>query len=211
MEVFCSNERLILSHHRAAYWPAQQTVFIADLHLGKTGYFRSRGIAIPSSVMASDLERLDEVVRLYQPEQVVIAGDMFHHNYNADIDVFKTWRASKKNIRFLLVPGNHDRLLKIDYQQLGIITTNATHFLDPFTVIHEPQQRPGVFAISGHLHPGYLLAGRARQSIKLPCFVVRHDQLILPAFSAFTGLYTGYAAQDGDKYYLIGEHSIYSV
>ncbi len=211
MEIIVQNEVLILSALRAIYWPRKKTLMLADMHLGKTGYFRSKGIPIPATVMDADLQRLSVLIDSYQPETIVIAGDMFHHDYNADIDCFAAWRQQYSATEFVLVPGNHDKLLNINYQTLNIQLTEKRHCLDPFTIIHEPGKGADSFMISGHIHPGYTMMGRARQTLRLPCFIVGQQQIILPAFSLFTGLYTGHQAADAHSYYLIGNESIFKV
>ncbi len=45
--------------------------------------------------------------------------------------------------------------------------------------------------------------GQARQAIRLPCYIVSAKGLILPAFSLFTGLDTGYEAAADTTYFLI--------
>lgn len=211
MEIVVQNEVLILSALRAIYWPRKKTLILADMHLGKTGYFRSKGIPIPSTVLADDLQRLSLLIDTYQPEVIVVAGDMFHHDYNTDIGYFHTWRQQYPAVAFVLVPGNHDKLLNIDYQALDIKLTDKKHWLEPFTIIHEPGKEIDTFMISGHIHPGYAIAGRARQTLRLPCFIIGQQQIILPAFSLFTGLYTGYQIIDTNSYYLIGNDAIFKM
>ncbi|MCH5683695.1 DUF452 family protein [Niabella sp. W65] len=63
---------------------------------------------------------------------------MFHHDYNADIDYFAAWRQQYSAVEFILVPGNHDKLLNIDYEALNIQLTTKEHWLEPFTIIHKP-------------------------------------------------------------------------
>jgi metallophosphoesterase superfamily enzyme len=55
---------------------------------------------------------------------------------------------------------------------------------------HEPLEQiaPGMLNICGHIHPGVRLVGKARQSIRIPCFFQTGSCLILPAFGNFTGL-----------------------
>lgn len=211
MEIIVQNEMLILSPLRAIYWPGRRALIVADMHLGKTGYFRSKGIPIPSTVMSDDLQRLSLLIGTYQPETIIVAGDMFHHDYNADIDYFARWRQQYTGLEMLLVPGNHDKLLKIDYQALNIKLTEKKHRLEPFTIVHEPGKTSDHFMISGHIHPGYAMAGRARQVLRLPCFIIGHHQIVLPAFSLFTGLYTSYKSAGSDSYYLIGKDTVFKV
>jgi len=212
MEITCNNETLILSKHRAVFWPRKQVLFLADMHLGKTGYFRSQGIPIPSTVMTGDLQRLSALIETYQPRTIVVAGDMFHHDYNTDIDIFKQWRASCADIDLVLVPGNHDRLMKIDYHDLGICLTEKSYMMEPFLITHHhTKNSESGFVISGHIHPGYIITGKARQSCRMACFIVSQQHMVLPAFSAFTGLYTGYDISPSNKYYLIGNDTIFCV
>ena len=58
-------------------------------------------------------------------------------------------------------------------------------------LIHENNKNTinQIYTISGHVHPGYRLKGKAKQSINLPCFYVGKKNLILPAFGELTGLY----------------------
>lgn len=210
MEIICNNEVLILSPLRAAYWPKKRTLFLADLHLGKTGYFRSHGIPIPSTVLHDDLKRLGKLIETYKAQKLIIAGDMFHHDLNTDINIFQQWREYYADISFILVPGNHDKLLHINYEQLDIQITSKEFVAAPFFITHElPEPDNNRFIIAGHLHPGYQLIGKARQSLRLPCFVVSSHHLILPAFSTFTGLFTGYKNRNNTRYYVIGNESVY--
>ncbi|MBC7555780.1 MAG: phosphoesterase, partial [Chryseobacterium sp.] len=59
--------------------------------------------------------------------------------------------------------------------------------IPPFTFIHEPEIQEDQFTISGHIHPG-VIVGNRKESLKLPCFSYSKNQLVLPAFSEFTGL-----------------------
>ena len=205
MEIKWNNEILWLSPLRAIFWPRKKVLFIADMHLGKTGYFRNNGIQIPSTVLEDDLKRLSLLIQTHQPETVIVAGDMFHHSMNADTNIFKQWRKSLNGIDLLLVPGNHDKLLDIDYQSLGIVVVNKTFELAPFIISHQPAEKQQGLLICGHVHPGFTMAGKAKQSLRLPCFVVSPTQIILPAFSAFTGLFTRHNFADSNCYLIAND------
>lgn len=211
-KIICQGEELILSPLRAAFWPKHEMLILADMHLGKSGYFRANGIQIPSTVMGDDLNRLTLLIDMFQPKKILVAGDMFHHNYNVDINNFRQWRQDFEQVDFLLVPGNHDRLLKIDYETLNIQLTGTFFQLYPFLFTHEmAEKNAALFTVSGHLHPGYVLAGRARQYLRLPCFIQSANHLLLPAFSAFTGLFTGYTREADHKYLVIAGDEIFKV
>ena len=211
-EIIFGGENLILSPLLAAFWPAQKMLILADLHLGKSAYFRKNGIAVPSTVMIDDLKRLLLLIQEFNAETILVAGDMFHHNYNADISIFKKWRSENDLIKILLVPGNHDKLLEINYRDLNITLTAGRHFINPFFFEHETKNISNEnLHISGHIHPGYLMEGKARQSLRLPCFIQTEQQLILPAFSSFTGLHTKHEAMAPGTFYVVGGEQIFCV
>ncbi|WP_300602312.1 ligase-associated DNA damage response endonuclease PdeM [Niabella sp.] len=210
-EIHYKDETLILSAARAAYWPARKMLMLADLHLGKTGYFRAHGIPVSREVMEDDLRRLTGLIEQFKPEQVLVAGDMFHHRFNNDVLVFKNWRQAYQELQFVLVPGNHDRHMEVDYADLSIQVTGPEHINPPFHFVHEMEEaHPERLTISGHVHPGYLLSGKARQALCLPCFVYGPHQLLLPAFSAFTGLCTTFEKAPGAHYFVISGDKIFA-
>jgi len=58
-----------------------------------------------------------------------------------------------------------------------------------FRLTHHPEEKKDTFNICGHIHPGYRLSGMGKQHLKLKCFFQSQNQLILPAFGEFTGVY----------------------
>lgn len=212
MDIFCKGEKLTLSSLKAVYYAAKRMLIVADLHLGKSAYFRKNGIQIPSSIMEDDLARLSLLIQTFHAITILVVGDMFHHKLNGDIEVFKEWRGRYAHIKFVLVPGNHDKLLKMDYEALNIEMTSKIYTIPPFAFVHEMKEDVSdYFIISGHVHPGYVMEGKARQSLKFPCFIVGEHHLILPAFSAFTGLCTKYENNAMHSYYIIGGNKIFQV
>lgn len=212
MEIVIKGEKLILCTERALFWPQKKTLILADMHLGKPAYFRSKGIQIPSTVMLKDLERLRLLIEKYQAEKVIVAGDMFHHKQNADVQLFAEWRQKYSGVQFFLVPGNHDKLLAIDYTQLDIQVLPNQFTMGPFCITHKREDvEVGDFALSGHIHPGYLMEGRARQIIRMPCYIVADNYIVLPAFSQFTGLYAAYEKKQDHVYYLVSDNDIFKV
>ncbi|MCD2422857.1 ligase-associated DNA damage response endonuclease PdeM [Niabella pedocola] len=210
-EIYYKDETLILSAARAAYWPAQKMLILADLHLGKTGYFRAHGIPVSTGVMEDDLKRLSGLIEYFKPEQVLVAGDLFHHRFNKDMLIFKNWRRSYQSLQFVLVPGNHDRHMPVDYADLAISVTDARYVIAPFHFVHAMEGADSEnLTISGHVHPGYWLSGKARQSLCLPCFVYSAHHLLLPAFSAFTGLCTSFEKEQGAHHFVITNDKIFA-
>lgn len=212
MKITIRGEEIILSEKRALYWEREKALVIADVHLGKAAHFRQFGIPVPSSLLTADLERLTSLIAEFQPQQLIIVGDMFHHqNHNSDIDTFASWRHSFDGLKIILVQGNHDRLKPLQYMHMDIELYKPNLSLHPFQFVHEyTEPNENYFSISGHIHPGVLLRGKAKQAMKLPCFAVNENQLVLPAFSLFTGLDVGYCIDECD-FYAIGEGTVFKV
>lgn len=187
--VTCFDEILEVTNQRVVYWRKEDALILSDLHIGKSAHFQRSGIPIPSSILAVDLLRLEELIHHFKPEQLIVVGDLFHARYNKDLDTFKVWLSSFKNLSIKLVKGNHDRLQNRIYEAFEIevfsefLQIDSLKFVHDFSVI-----QPDVFTISGHTHPGVLLKGKGKQRVKLPCYQITKYQLILPAFSLFTGL-----------------------
>lgn len=183
------NTILTFTNQRALFWDAEKILILSDLHVGKSAHFRKSGIAIPTEVLTADLKRLEEMIDHFQPEKIVIVGDLFHAGYNSDLDLFKEWRQKFKR-QFILIKGNHDRLKCEIYDDLGIECEDEFLFIEPFTFIHHPEKiEEDRFYISGHIHPGFVLKTK-NERLRLPCFAVSDQQIVLPAFSEFTGLDT---------------------
>lgn len=211
MQITCRGETLILNKERAIYWPVKELLIISDLHIGKPAHFRKHGIQVPSTIGDQDLIRLKALIELYNPKTVLITGDLFHHKLNSDIALFSRWRSEFTNLQFLLIKGNHDRLLAKDYHDLEIEVYEKELICWPFRFIHDrPVTEDEYYTISGHIHPGVTIYGKARQRLSLPCFYFGASYAVLPAFSAFTGL-SMIKPQQGDHFYAITPSHIVEV
>ncbi|WP_026755338.1 ligase-associated DNA damage response endonuclease PdeM [Sediminibacter sp. Hel_I_10] len=184
------NETLILNNLRAMFWPKQNALIVSDLHIGKSAHFRRHGIPVSVDVQRKDLDRLSFLVSHYQAKQLIVVGDLFHAEVNTDMDLFKRWRDKETDLEILLIKGNHDRLKAEVYEGFKINCCQDQWDMAPFRFVHEPKLLSDRFVISGHIHPGVEIKSRGRPRLRLPCFQVSASQLILPAFSEFTGLAT---------------------
>lgn len=183
------NNTLELLPQKAIFWHDTQTLIVSDLHLGKASHFRKHGMAIPMESGTDDLEQLDILLSKYKPKRLLILGDLFHSEYNQEWEYFGTLRRKYENIKFVLVRGNHDILIEHEYEKFDIqvetepISENGFVFAHNFVTLKENE-----FSISGHIHPGFVLHAKGRQSITLPCFYKKQNTLIMPAFGRLTGL-----------------------
>ena len=187
LEKKIKGETLLFTNRKAVFWTRVKTLIISDLHVGKSAHFRKSGIAVSSQILYDDLKVLEQLVREFNAAHILIVGDLFHAGHNSDLDIFCEWRERFPDLKITLVKGNHDRIQKKFYDDHCIDVVENLLEISPFTFVHEPQSA-GSFTISGHIHPGVVFQGRARQAVKLPCYALSDEQLVLPAFSKFTGL-----------------------
>lgn len=188
-EINLAGEPVHLLAQRAIWLPARKALLIADLHIGKTTHFRKSGIAIPGQLAETDLRRLDQLILDCQPEQVLFLGDLFHSQHNGEWDTFGMQISRHRKVKFILVKGNHDILDQTHYDQFGIEVVNDQLPIGPLVLTHDHlQQVPdGMYNLSGHIHPGYRLRGKGRQTVIMPCFHFGLQHGLLPAFGTFTG------------------------
>ncbi|QTD38935.1 ligase-associated DNA damage response endonuclease PdeM [Polaribacter batillariae] len=190
-KILCKDEVLEVTNQRVLYWESQKSLILSDLHIGKSAHFQKSGIPIPKNVLTTDLERLKQLINHFKAENLIIVGDLFHAEYNADLDEFKEWLLQFENLQLQLIKGNHDRLSNKIYEQFNIEVFKTELNINTLKFVHDSvEERSDFFTISGHIHPGVFIKGKGKQRIKLPCFQVTENQLILPAFSLFTGLNT---------------------
>ncbi len=185
------DQDLLLLPQKAVYWQQQKALIAADIHLGKVGHFRKAGIAVPLNMEQSDLAMLSDLIYEHRPEKLIILGDFFHSDMNADWDWFILWRSQFPRLEIILIKGNHDIIDDAYYQRLNI-TLYDRLLIGPFLMLHHPlndemQQQAEGYVLCGHIHPGISLVGRGRQHITLPCFAFGSKQAILPSFGSFTG------------------------
>ena len=189
-QITIKNEELILTNQRALYWQREEALILSDVHIGKTAHFRKHGIPMPDDVLQKDLERLKRLILHFDAKTLLIVGDLFHAERNSDMLSFKDWLTQFPDLKLVLIKGNHDRQSRKLMDDLNI---EAVKQLDaePFVFLHDPlENKDSHFTISGHTHPGVLIKGKGRQKIKLPCYQITENQMVLPAFSLFTGLNT---------------------
>lgn len=183
-------QQMCLLPQKAIFWAEKKTLLVADLHLGKAGHFRKAGIPVPAQVHAGDLATLGQLVRDLAPERLLILGDLFHSDWNTDWYGWTDWLAQFPHLAVHLVLGNHDRLPGRFWAEARVQVHPDTLAEGPFVFSHIPlaEPPPGLYNLSGHLHPGVRLQGRGGQSLSLPCFYFGQKSGLLPAFGRFTGL-----------------------
>lgn len=204
-----NHQNFILTNQRAMYWSDQSALIISDLHLGKTAHFRKNGIALPASIIQQDLNRLTLLISHFKAQKLIIVGDFLHAGKNSEISLFHEFKSQLLDLDIILIKGNHDRVSKKRIIDWGIYSVYDTYELGEILFSHEEVETTNKFVISGHLHPGVSLYN-SNMKMKFPCYIVTGQQLILPAFSKFTGLNTRNHPKNS-KYYFFSDEGIYEM
>ncbi|MBC7694704.1 MAG: ligase-associated DNA damage response endonuclease PdeM [Burkholderiales bacterium] len=186
-QFFFKEEELWLLPAKAIWFPKYEILLVSDTHMGKGAHFRKSGIAIPTAIAQEELSCLTDLIDAYQPKELIFLGDLFHSDINNDLAWFQLWREFHHKVRMILVKGNHDILPPHFYKQIKLEVVDVMS-IGAFDLYHDlPKKNQERFVLSGHIHPGVKIEGKARQWISLPCFYFGESNAILPAFGKFTG------------------------
>ncbi|CAN5704777.1 ligase-associated DNA damage response endonuclease PdeM [soil metagenome] len=189
----------------AVFWPAERTLFVADLHLGKAAVFRRRGVPVPDGDDTRDLARLAALVGRLEGdppgvERIVVLGELVHGAGSWTAGLEQALERSLPPER-ILVRGNHDLSGGDPPRALGFRVVAEGAALGPFALRHAPRIGTGDPPhIAGHLHPVFRLRGPGDR-LRIPCFVLGPDYLVLPAWGTFTGGHA-WSEQPGERIYL---------
>lgn len=203
------NEVFTLTNQRALFWKKEKALILSDLHIGKTAHFRKNGIALSDQIFENDLQRLSVLIEYFKPEKFIVVGDLLHAGDNSDVDKFCEWKNQFSDLEFHLIEGNHDKISKKLESKLCLNFMDEILEIDDFMFVHDFEKNQPKFQITGHIHPGFIINSSVK-NIKLPCFVVTENQLLLPAFSEFTGLDTKNLPKKG-RFYVFTDAEIYEI
>lgn len=185
-DIIFGEEVLIARADKTLFWPKENTLFMADLHFGKMAHFRKNGLAVPEIGVSAIIASIQKAIEETGTKRLVVLGDFFHSVENSMMaEIEKHW---KFELEQWLVPGNHDIIDTVWFEKIGFEIKSQGTLLLPFTLLHEPTApQSNQFYLCGHVHPAVVIKGKAKQSLRLPCFHVERQTLILPALGAFTG------------------------
>lgn len=169
------------------FWLEQNALLIGDLHFGKATHFRKNGIAINQQVALNDFIKLEKIIVETNPKTIYFVGDLFHSEVNSELELLKDVIEKFNEKDFILLKGNHDIIKKSFFENIRIQVLNQIQLGD-FILSHEPILNNSNYNIYAHIHPGIMLKGKAKQTLKFPCFYFSSSYAVLPAFANFTGL-----------------------
>ena len=179
-------ENVLLDSRLALFHEAEKWLAVADLHFGFELSQRMAGNLVPLWGMQSIEARLCQLLRDYQPSQVILLGDLVHDRSGARA-FFSLIARLREQSDLILIAGNHDaeikrRASKFNHFDLELHDSFATA---RFEFHHGDCERKanGRVQIVGHFHPAATLRDGAGLRLKFPAFVQGTNCWILPAFS----------------------------
>ncbi len=187
------------------YLLLENTLILADLHLGKTMHFRKAGLPVPAHARETDQLNLIRILNEEKPSSLIVLGDLFHSDSNSECEELAMITSRFPEVHFELVMGNHDILAPEVYRSMDFETCKQMES-GPFIMTHEPLEEvpDGKINMHGHIHPGIRLHGKGRQRLSIPCFHLSKQHLCLPSFGELTGLVPRKPAK-GDRFFGIAE------
>lgn len=169
----------------ALYWPREQALLVADLHLEKASFFARTGQMLPPYDSRETLERLAQAVRVTGARRVFALGDNFHDSAGPERlepHAGGMLAALTRALDWVWITGNHDPHLGAEAG--GTRIEELT--LGGVALRHQALPGTSEGEVSGHFHPRLIVNARGRR-IARPCVVNSGNRLILPAFGALTG------------------------
>ncbi len=207
MMLTLANEQLLLLPQKAAYWPRERMLIIADIHFGKAASFRALGVPVPSGTTSANLAALDMLMVQYDVRHIMFLGDFLHAraaHAPATLAALQAWRQQHPDLQLTVVRGNHDAHAGDPPAELGIDMVDEPHVIGPLAFCHHPDVLVPSYVLAGHVHPVYRLRS-GWESLLLPCFLVGPQRMVLPSFGAFTGGHPVIAQPEERVYVSSGE------
>jgi DNA ligase-associated metallophosphoesterase len=197
----------------AIYSSQRQALIVADVHVGKGATFRALGVPVPAGSSAKDLSRISALLKQTGARRLIILGDFFHAKAGRDDELhntIRTWRESHAGIPMLLIRGNHDRRAGRVLSEWNIEEANERHADDGILLCHAPCEGEAMPHLCGHVHPVFAMKDFDRTSVRVPCFVLDPNLMMLPSFGSMTGGYR-IETQPERRIYLVAGRRIVAV
>ena len=179
-----SNEEMRLVQGRALFWPRENALLVADLHLEKASFFARHGQMLPPYDSRDTLERLALAIRETGARRVFALGDNDHDKdgpSRLETHAGGMLAALTRATDWTWIVGNHDA------GSCGRPGDQAEEAVIGGIVLrHQAAPEETRPELSGHFHPKLTVLSRGRR-IARPCLVASDKRMILPAFGALTG------------------------
>ncbi|MBA2673498.1 MAG: DEAD/DEAH box helicase, partial [Ramlibacter sp.] len=111
LRISLAGRDVVLLPSGAAWLTADQTLLIADAHVGKAVSFRKLGVPVPQGTTSETLDKLTVDLAATGARHIVFLGDFLHSARShaaGTLAALARWREQHAGLRLTLVRGNHD-------------------------------------------------------------------------------------------------------
>ena len=169
----------------ALYWPAQDALLVADLHLEKASWFARLGQFLPPYDSHATLSAVAAEVERSGARRLYCLGDSFHDAFGCDRlpqSARELLTELTNRLDWTWIVGNHDPGFA---DHCGGVIVDEVQ-IARIVLRHEAVPAESRPEISGHFHPKLRVSVKGRQ-VSRRCFVVSPAKIIMPAFGSLTG------------------------
>jgi DNA ligase-associated metallophosphoesterase len=180
-----AGETFFATAEGALFWPAQQALLVADLHLEKASWFARIGQFLPPYDSHATLTALAKEVERTGATRLFCLGDSFHDRFGCDrlpVDARELLLGLTARLDWTWIVGNHDPGFA-DHCG-GALAEEVV--IGGIVLRHEAVRDEPRAEMSGHFHPKLRLHVKGR-NVSRRCFVASPTKLIFPAFGSLTG------------------------
>jgi len=182
--LFCGKS-FIADHTGALFWPAEETMIVSDLCLGKGSYLAEDDAVLPPYDTLSVFEKLEDALSRYDPARVIALGDSFSTGDPSrcrlsihDVD----WLVDLMDGRdWYWVSG--EKTPNLPEKVGGTVCPNVS--LASLRFRHEAVRAPITHEISGGMHPVALFTQYDRVT-RARCFVSNGMRMVLPSIGHYS-------------------------
>ena len=186
-----ADEEWLLCESRTLYWPRENALLVADLHLEKASWYaQASGQMLPPYDSRETLERLAAAIRQTGARRIITLGDNFHDDdgpTRLEPHAKGMLAALTRATDWVWITGNHDE--QLDPAIGGTVAEELE--IGGVVLRHRAMAGETRPELSGHYHPKLRVWARGRH-IARPCAVLAANdhggsRMIMPAFGALTG------------------------
>ena len=180
-----ASETFFPTSEGALFWPSEQALLVADLHLEKASWFARLGQFLPPYDSLATLTSLAGEAARTGAKRLFCLGDSFHDRFGCDrlpAEARELLVGLTASLDWTWIVGNHDPGFA-DHCG-GRIAEEVE--LGGIILRHEAVRNELRPEISGHFHPKLRLHLKGRQ-VSRRCFVTSASKIIMPAFGSLTG------------------------
>ena len=200
----------------ALYWPGEDALIVADLHLEKGSAFAKRGQLLPPYDTRETLRGSPPPSTASPPGPSSRSATACTTSRRRDASASRSWRSCRcmqEDREWIWVTGNHDP--RLDERLGGSVVGDIE--VEGIVLRHEPRPGHVTHEIAGHLHPAAKLSMHG-YTLRRPCFVGNGLRLVMPAFGTYAGglnildePFEPLFGNDGMHVWMLGQEGLYPV